>query len=252
MLLDWKAVGCMTYAGYILGFPNDTVETILRDIEIIKRELPLDLLEFFFLTPLPGSEDHQRLTRAGVAMDPDMNKYDLEHATTAHPKMSKEEWERAYRLAWETYYTPEHMETIMRRAAAVGISPGKMLFLLCWFTGATQLEHIHPLEAGYLRRKVRTDRRPGLPIENPLIFYPKYGFDLVAKHIGLARIVWRMAKVRWSIKRDPNASKYMDTALTPVTDDDLETLEMFSVTQSAKGAADHARELRAKVIAAAE
>ena len=45
-----------------------------------------------------------------------MNKYDLEHVVTGHPKMSKAEWERAYRLAWETYYTPEHMETVMRRA----------------------------------------------------------------------------------------------------------------------------------------
>ena len=49
----------MTYAGYILGFPTDTPETIARDIEIIKRELPVDILEFFFLTPLPGSEDHK-------------------------------------------------------------------------------------------------------------------------------------------------------------------------------------------------
>ena len=47
----------MTCAGYILGFPGDTKESILRDIEIIKRELPLDILELFILTPLPGSED---------------------------------------------------------------------------------------------------------------------------------------------------------------------------------------------------
>ena len=31
------------------------------------------------LTPLPGSEDHQVLWRKGVDMDPDLNKYDLEH-----------------------------------------------------------------------------------------------------------------------------------------------------------------------------
>ena len=59
MLLAWKAVGIWTYAGYILGFPGDTPESIRRDIEIIKRELPVDVLEFFFLTPLPGSEDHK-------------------------------------------------------------------------------------------------------------------------------------------------------------------------------------------------
>ncbi|MEO8033754.1 MAG: radical SAM protein, partial [Acidobacteriota bacterium] len=53
MLLAWKAVRIITYAGYILGFPNDTYESIQRDIEIIKKELPIDLLEFFYLTPLP-------------------------------------------------------------------------------------------------------------------------------------------------------------------------------------------------------
>ena len=70
MLLAWKAVGCVTYAGYILGFPADTPETIVRDIEIIQRELPLDLLEFFCLTPLPGSEDHQKLACARRADGP--------------------------------------------------------------------------------------------------------------------------------------------------------------------------------------
>jgi radical SAM superfamily enzyme YgiQ (UPF0313 family) len=76
MLLAWKAQGIITFAGYILGFPADTPETIRRDIEIIKNELPIDMLEFFCLTPLPGSEDHQILWNNKVAMDPDLNNYD--------------------------------------------------------------------------------------------------------------------------------------------------------------------------------
>ena len=241
MLLAWKAVGCFTYAGYILGFPGDTPETIVRDIEIIKRELPLDLLEFFCLTPLPGSEDHQRLSREGIAMDPDMNKYDLEHVVTGHPKMSKSEWERAYRLAWETYYTPEHMETVMRRAVATGISPGKMMFLLIWFYGCVTLEKIHPLEGGYLRRKVRRDRRPGLPLESPLVFYPRYVADLVRKHVVIGRFVWRMGRIRRALKRDPEARRYMDEALTPVSAAELDDLEMFNNSPSARAAADKAK-----------
>jgi len=241
MLLAWKSVGCFTYAGYILGFPGDTPETIVRDIRIIQRELPLDLLEFFCLTPLPGSEDHKRLFGAGVPMDPDLNKYDLEHVCTAHPLMSKEDWERAYRLAWKTYYTPEHMARVMRRAGATGISPGKMMFLLLWFWGCVTLEKIHPLEGGYLRRKVRTDRRPGLPIENPLFFYPRYLAELLAKHVRVLGMTLRLAAVRRAIKRDPNRRAYMDTALQPVSEAEMDALEMFTATDAARSAADKAR-----------
>jgi hypothetical protein len=251
MLLAWKARRCFTYAGYILGFPNDTPETIVRDIRIIQRELPVDLLEFFCLTPLPGSEDHKRLHTAGAWMDPDMNKYDLEHVVTSHPRMSTADWQRAYRVAWETYYTPEHMATVMRRAAATGISPGKMMFLLMWFWGCKTIEKLHPLEGGYLRRKVRTDRRPGMKIEPALLFWPKYLGGLVAKHVRIAGMVWRMAGVRRAIKRDPNRRAYMDTALTPVSAADLDALEMFQVTASARDAAGKARRNAARVAARA-
>ena len=76
------------------------------------------MLEFFILTPLPGSEDHKVLWQKGVWMDPDLNKYDLNHRVTHHSVMSDAEWDDAYRAAWESYYTPEHMRTILRRAAA--------------------------------------------------------------------------------------------------------------------------------------
>jgi radical SAM superfamily enzyme YgiQ (UPF0313 family) len=251
MLLAWKSVGCFTYAGYILGFPGDTPETIVRDIRIIQRELPLDLLEFFCLTPLPGSEDHKRLWTAGVPMEPDMNKYDAEHVCTAHPLMSKAEWERAYRLAWETYYTREHMERVMRRAGATGISSGKMMFLLIWFWGCVTLERIHPLEGGYLRRKVRTDRRPGLPLENPFLFYPRYTAALIGKHVHVLRMILRMAAVRRAIKRDPNRRAYMDTALTPVSDDEMDQLEMFTATDAGRAAAEKAKRDLARSRAAA-
>ena len=114
MLLEWKRVGIITYAGYILGFRADTPESIRHDLEIIKKELPLDMLEFFILTPLPGSEDHKVLHEKGVWMDPDMNKYDVEHVVTAHGKMTEDEWRHAYRTAWDIYYTT----TISRRSSA--------------------------------------------------------------------------------------------------------------------------------------
>src|SRR5215510_6202298 len=126
MLQAWRKVRVMTYAGYILGFPTDTPASIARDIDIIKKELPIDILEFFFLTPLPGSEDHKTLLTRGVPMAPDMNIYDLEHACTAHPRMSKVEWEQAYHDAWKRYYSPDHVEAILRRAFVSGLSLSKI------------------------------------------------------------------------------------------------------------------------------
>src|SRR5205807_3322613 len=188
MLLAWKSARVITYAGYILGFPNDDVESIRRDIEIIKKELPVDLLEFFFLTPLPGSEDHQTLHRAGVAMDPDINKYDLNHVCAPHPKMSKDDWERAYKMAWETYYTKEHVESVLRRNVAMRCSASNAILLMTWFGGSIHIEGVHPLEAGFFRYKFRRDRRPGLEIEPRWKFYPSYVAETVSK-------LWRWGSI---------------------------------------------------------
>jgi hypothetical protein len=242
MLLAWKKARCFTYAGYILGFPSDTPESIVRDIKIIQRELPLDILEFFCLTPLPGSEDHKKLLQSGVPMDPDMNKYDLLHVTTGHRLMSKQEWEGAYRLAWDTYYTPEHVETVLRRAAAARISATTMLYVLMWFSGSMALEGVHPLESGIIRRKVRRDRRPGFAIEPAVTFYPRYIGELIAKHIKFVRMYWKLFRFSRTIKRDPHRRDYMDTALSPVTGSDIDLLEMFQVSESARNVAAKARQ----------
>ena len=227
MLLAWKAAKIITYCGYITGFPNDTVESIKRDVEIVKKELPLDILEFFYLTPLPGSEDHQKLVNAGIAVDPDLNKYDLNHVCTAHPKMSREEWERAYLTAWETYYTMEHMETVLKRLVAKKGRANNALVLITWFMSSIHLEKVHPLEGGVIRLKSRRDRRPGLKREPIWTFYPKYWVESGIKIYKLARLYFRLRGIYKRIKADKKRFKYMDVALTPVTDHDTEDLEMF-------------------------
>jgi hypothetical protein len=234
MLLEWKHAGVHVFAGYILGFPADTPESILRDIKIIQRELPVDLVQFSCMTPLPGSEDHQKLYNAGVEMDPDLNKYDVEHVTTSHSSMSTKQWEQVYQDAWAAYYTPEHLETVMRREMATGGSPGKVLTLLMWSYASVALEGMHPYQGGYLRRKYRKDRRPHLPVESPFSFYPRYLANLVVKHVKLGRAVWRYYHFVQGLKADPNARNYTDLALTPVTDEDYDSFEMFAASDAAK------------------
>ena len=229
MLLAWKHVGIVTYCGYILGFPGDTPESIIHDIEIIKRELPVDLLEFFYLTPLPGSEDHKKLHEAGIAMDEDLNKYDLNHDVTDHPIMSRDKWREVYHAAWETYYTDEHVETVLRRCIATGTSPGKTMFFIVWFKGCIGIEGIHPLEGGFLRTKSRRNRRSGMKPENPLVFYPKYYFQMLRKQLQWISLYTRMRLIYRRVRKDPKRFEYMDLALEPVTEHEEER-ELFGST----------------------
>jgi hypothetical protein len=243
MLLAWKAQGIITFAGYILGFPSDTPETIRRDIGIIKKELPLDGLEFFCLTPLPGSEDHEVLWEKGVPMDPDLNKYDVEHVCTAHPKMSKQEWEAIYREAWSLYYTPEHMRTLLRRAAATGVPMHSLIKVLVTFATAVRLENMHPLQTGILRLKHPSERRPGLPRESAWIFWPRFVWETFYKHAILTGTIGRLLLLRMNIARDPDARTYTDQALTPVRDDEDLTLDLLTKTTGARAAVAHIKKV---------
>ena len=241
LLLEWRKHRCITYCGYIIGFPNDTQESLVQRIQIIQRELPLDILEFSILTPLPGSEDHAKAVAKGVDIDPDLNKFDLEHVTTDHPRMSRDEWQEAYRLAWRTYYTPDHIKTVIRRAVAGGPRPDTVAYLLTWFWASFHFYNIYPLETGMIRRRYRRDRRPGMPLENPLVFYARHWGGQVVTY---GRILAMFAKIHlWTrrLERDPNAKNYTDEALR--TTDDYDHQEMYQLTEAARQAGAKAKRI---------
>jgi hypothetical protein len=213
MLQAWRRAKVMTWAGYILGFPTDTPESIARDIETIKRELPIDILEFFFLTPLPGSEDHKVLTLKRARMEEDMNNYDLEHVCADHAIMSAETWRGVYRDAWLRYYSDAHVETVLRRAVASGISPRKIVDAMTVFSGSSRIEAVHPLQFGYVRRKIRTQRRHGLKVVNPLVFYPWRAFDFLTVAAKWLALALRYRAILRRVLADKEGAAYVDDAL---------------------------------------
>ena len=242
MLQKWGEHGAITCAGYILGFPGDTKESILRDIEIIKRELPVDILEFFFLTPLPGSEDHKVLWSKGTWMDGDLNKYDLNHRVSHHQKMSDAEWEDAYHAAWKAYYTPEQVRTILRRVAAKRpIMLNSITSTLLWFNTMIPLEGLHPLEGGMIRLKYRRDRRSGLPIESPFVFYPKLARDSVRKLRGYWSTYRRFRAILKEVKADPARASYSDIAIAPIGNNEFESLDLYHATRGGEDALERKR-----------
>lgn len=241
MLQAWKRAKVLTYAGYILGFPSDTLQSIERDIQIIQRELPIDIMEFFMLTPLPGSKDHREMYLRGERMETDTNRYDAEHATADHPRMTSAEWEDIYRRAWHLYYTPAHIETLIKRAVAVGIRTKRITSMVFYFSASHFYEHVHPLQGGILRRKRRSQRRPGLPRENPFTFAIRRTREVISTYVPGLLYFWRLERLRRKIENDPASKNYTDLALSPVGDDEFGELELYHATNSARIAANRAK-----------
>src|SRR5579871_4495911 len=213
------------------------VDTLCHRIAIIKRELPLDLLELFYLTPLPGSEDHRNLWQRGAWMDPDLNKYDLSHRVTHHARMTDAEWEEAYRAAWEVYYDDDHIRTILRRAAANPRGrPRTIVIALAWFKLAVLCEGVHPLESGAWRRRTRGERRPDLPREGMFGFHARRAAEIGDK----ARHYWavwrRMQTILKEVLAAPDRWEYRDLAITPPAVDEFDNLGLYRLTSGGEAA----------------
>lgn len=159
----WRKARVRVQVGYIIGLPHDTEESVGKDVERLIREVQPDQASFFMMIPLPGSADHKGLLESGVAIDPDYNKYDSSHETMPHAGMSGEEWMRAYREAWQRFYSLENMKAILGR-----VHPARYWDVfrnLCWYKYALAAEGAHPMLTGFFRLKDRSTRRPGFEPE---------------------------------------------------------------------------------------
>src|SRR3984893_19492428 len=115
--------------------------------------------------------------------------------------------------------------------------------MLLLFSAAVPLETLHPLQCGFFRLKRRTDRRPTFPIESVWQFYPKYVTDTIRKSISYAKRGLAIQKMKHCIQKDPKRNSYMDDALTPVSMQDNEVLALFTHSETARKAVQHARKV---------
>jgi radical SAM superfamily enzyme YgiQ (UPF0313 family) len=164
LIAAWRAANVATHVGFIIGFPSDTHDSIVRDVERLKNEIQVDQASFFMLTPIPGSMDHFHAVQQGIPIEADLNLYDSFHATMDHPLMSREQWFQAYKDAWQSFYSFENMRNILLRATPAMY--WNVFKNLVWYKSSAILEGNHPMMTGFFRLKGRTARRPGYPIES--------------------------------------------------------------------------------------
>jgi radical SAM superfamily enzyme YgiQ (UPF0313 family) len=105
---NWHKAGIAVHCGYMIGFPFDTPDSG-RQAALDLIEVGVDLASFFIVTPLPGTEDHDKAVAEGMISDWDFNWYDSDHVVSHHPTMTAEEILKAYRDACTAFYSPWRM-----------------------------------------------------------------------------------------------------------------------------------------------
>ncbi len=161
MVAAWHASGVLVYAGYIIGFPHDTAESVARDVEALSAEVKVDQVAFFMFTPLPGSRDHKRMSDACIPLDADLNNYDSCHETFAHSNFAPGAWAQTFHQAWGSFYTKENIVNTLLRA------PEGQYWRLFWtflYFRYCALAGTHPMMTGLFPAK-GFRRRPGYPRE---------------------------------------------------------------------------------------
>jgi radical SAM superfamily enzyme YgiQ (UPF0313 family) len=182
-----------THVGYIIGFPNDTEDSVRGDLAQLMQDVRPDHASFFMLMPLPGSQDHLTLLRRGEWMDPDFNRYDSHHAVTSHAHLKDGAWEMLYREAWHTFYSFENMKAILRRCPRNDYWNNFIRFI--WYRNSIATEERHPMMCGFFRLKGRKNRRPGYPILSRWEYATSRAREIRVHLAGMFRLLFEMEEL---------------------------------------------------------
>lgn len=157
----FRSRGIAVHYGYMIGLPYDTKESIACDIQTLMKLGP-DLVSFFMVIPLPGSDDHYQMFCKGEWMDPDLNAYDsFARPVSKHPRMNHKEWLSVYWNAWQTFYSVENMIKILKRTKRQFYWGN--FWNLIWYKHAIEVAQRHPMISGFVRLRDKKSRRNTFP-----------------------------------------------------------------------------------------
>lgn len=138
------------------------------------------------------------------------------------------------------------METVLRRMVAVGSNrEATTINRLVGYRKSVRAEGVSVLESGYVRMRDRRQRRSGMPLQSPLVFYPWHWAKTLRGLGAYLSTTLRLRAILWRIQRDPQRFAYRDAALTLAGEADAEFVAATRVTDYARRRMGRAAEARA-------
>jgi radical SAM superfamily enzyme YgiQ (UPF0313 family) len=139
-----RSNGIRAHFSNIIGFPQDTQESIFEGLEILKHLNP-DVASFYVLTPIPGTEQYDDFKVNGLITECNLDRFDTTCAVWRHPTLSGAELEEMLYYCYVDYY-----RHLMRQRGRRDEFPEFAAF--CRYAAS---RHTHPMAGG--TRQIRLD-----------------------------------------------------------------------------------------------
>ncbi|MGC8846252.1 MAG: B12-binding domain-containing radical SAM protein, partial [Candidatus Hydrogenedens sp.] len=211
MVEAWHKAGILVHVGYIIGMPCDTPQTIIHDVRLLKSEVKVDEASFFIMTPIPGSRDHKERIERGEKISDDCNCFDSCHETFPHPNFKTGELKKSWLKAWSLFYSKDNIIDILLRCPPEQY--WNAFWLTLWNRYSTLLSN-HPMSMGFLRKKVRKERRPTMEKESITAFLHRRIKDFLNQVKVVMQVfyeyqeIWLLTRKQLKEKRESLASAY--------------------------------------------
>jgi radical SAM superfamily enzyme YgiQ (UPF0313 family) len=155
-----RRYGITCHFSNILGFPDDTEDTILDHLRTL-RELAPEVASFYILTPIPGTEQYSDFQARGLISEPNLDRFDGTCVTWRHPHLEAGRWsELLYRCYREFYGFAGVAQRVARwTVRRWDFRIPYSLLAIAGYAAQSRLAsaaEVHPMAGGSLR--VRRDR----------------------------------------------------------------------------------------------
>ena len=167
-----------THFSSIIGFPNDTAESVRDHVDTLRRLGP-DVASFHILTPVPGTEQYDEFRRNGWITETNLDRFDATTTTWRHPRLTSRRLSDLLFESYRRFYDAKHLA---RCAVNLGRSSAdfrtrETVFAVAAASVQARLaarRRTHPMAGGVLR--VRRDRSS----DYRALRRKTYGFDSAA------------------------------------------------------------------------
>jgi len=177
----------------IIGFPNDTRETIAEHLDTL-IDIGPTWASFYILCPIPGTEQYEDFQKEGLITERNLDRFDTTALTWDHPNLMGPQMRAELFGCYKRFYSARHVTRIAR-----GIKPGSRLSGSLGLIAGAAFQRLcaaqgtHPMSGGIKRVRLDSNR------DYLRLRRNKYGFELASLPSNLA-----LAQVDQDFSRQTN------------------------------------------------